>query len=255
MTAVTVRDRKRSEQEMQLLGAYAALTHQADGTFITLYEKRPRDARSPTTRARSSPPRSSSRAAAGRRGTLRKLIELLTDVDIHVLANPHEATRQPDPRRSRDRSAAWPGVSLSLVEPPRGHGVILLDGFSGKREGEHRPAARLAGSSSQTRPACASTMPLTIERPRPVPSELRLLVAHEAVEDAVSHLRRYARAVVDHSRDDRCRAPPGRRGSRSASPGRRVPVGVHQQVVEHLAEPVPVRDGLERSRLGVDAHD
>ena len=33
MTAVTVRDRKRSEQEMQLLGTYAALTHQADGTF------------------------------------------------------------------------------------------------------------------------------------------------------------------------------------------------------------------------------
>ena len=41
MTAVTVRDRKRSEQEMQLLGAYAALTHQADGTFVTLYESDP----------------------------------------------------------------------------------------------------------------------------------------------------------------------------------------------------------------------
>jgi hypothetical protein len=26
----------------------------------------------------------------GRRGTLRRLIELLTDVDIHVLATPHE---------------------------------------------------------------------------------------------------------------------------------------------------------------------
>src|ERR1019366_6189763 len=44
MTAVTVRDRKRSAQEMQLLGAYAALTHQADGTFVTLYERDPASA-------------------------------------------------------------------------------------------------------------------------------------------------------------------------------------------------------------------
>jgi two-component system sensor histidine kinase KdpD len=44
MTAVTVRDRKRSEQEMQLLGSYAALTHQADGTFVTLYENDPASA-------------------------------------------------------------------------------------------------------------------------------------------------------------------------------------------------------------------
>ena len=47
MTAVTVRDRKRSEQEMQLLGTYAALTHQADGTFVTLYERDPATALDP----------------------------------------------------------------------------------------------------------------------------------------------------------------------------------------------------------------
>jgi two-component system sensor histidine kinase KdpD len=89
MTAVTVRDRKRSEEEMQLLGAYAALTHQADGTFVTLYE---RDAATALTHyaRRILATEIVVTRGRGRRGTLRKLIELLTDVDVHVLPNPHE---------------------------------------------------------------------------------------------------------------------------------------------------------------------
>ncbi len=91
MTAVTVRDRKRSEEEMQLLGTYAALTHQADGTFITLYEKDPATALTHYARKILATEIVVTRGR-GRRGTLRKLIELLTDVDVHVLPNPHEAT-------------------------------------------------------------------------------------------------------------------------------------------------------------------
>jgi K+-sensing histidine kinase KdpD len=91
MTAVTVRDRKRSEQEMQLLGTYAALTHQADGTFVTLYERDPAKALTQYARKILATEIVVTRGR-GRRGTLRKLIELLTDVDIHVLATPHENT-------------------------------------------------------------------------------------------------------------------------------------------------------------------
>jgi two-component system, OmpR family, sensor histidine kinase KdpD len=87
MTAVTVRDRKRSEQEMQLLGTYAALTHQADGTFVTLYERDPASALARYARKILATEIVVTRGR-GRRGTLRKLIELLTDVDVHVLATP-----------------------------------------------------------------------------------------------------------------------------------------------------------------------
>ena len=92
MTAVTVRDRKRSEQEMQLLGAYAALTHQADGTFVTLYENDPASALTHYARKILATEIVVTRGR-GRRGTLRRLIQLLTDVDIHVLAAPHDAAR------------------------------------------------------------------------------------------------------------------------------------------------------------------
>jgi two-component system, OmpR family, sensor histidine kinase KdpD len=87
MTAVTVRDRKRSEQEMQLLGSYAALTHQADGTFVTLYEPDPVTALTRYARKILATEIVVTRGR-GRRGTLRKLIELITDVDVHVLPNP-----------------------------------------------------------------------------------------------------------------------------------------------------------------------
>jgi two-component system, OmpR family, sensor histidine kinase KdpD len=89
MTAVTVRDRKRSEQEMQLLGAYASLTHQADGAFVTLYERDPASALTRYARKILATEIVVTRGR-GRRGTLRKLIRLLTDVDVHVLPTPHK---------------------------------------------------------------------------------------------------------------------------------------------------------------------
>jgi two-component system, OmpR family, sensor histidine kinase KdpD len=89
MTAVTVRDRKRSEQEMQLLGTYAALTHQADGMFITLYERDPATALTHYARKILATEIVVTRGR-GRRGTLRRLIRLLTDVDVHVLPTPRE---------------------------------------------------------------------------------------------------------------------------------------------------------------------
>jgi len=89
MTAVTVRDRPRSKEEIQLLGTYAALTHQADGTFITLYERDPASALTHYARKILATEIVVTRGR-GRRGTLRKLIHLLTDVDIHVLSTPRE---------------------------------------------------------------------------------------------------------------------------------------------------------------------
>ena len=89
MTAVTVRDRKRSEQEMQLLGGYAALTHQAGGTFVTLYERDPASALTRYARKILTTEIVVTRGR-GRRGTLRKLIKLLTDVDVHVLPTPQD---------------------------------------------------------------------------------------------------------------------------------------------------------------------
>jgi K+-sensing histidine kinase KdpD len=74
---------------MQLLGTYAALTHQADGTFTTLYEKDPATALTHYARKILATEIVVTRGR-GRRGTLRKLIDLLTDVDIHVLPNPHD---------------------------------------------------------------------------------------------------------------------------------------------------------------------
>ena len=84
LTAVTVHDERRSEEERQLLGRYAALVHQAGGDFVTLNEANPATALANyaqqilatnvvVTRGR------------GRRGTLRELIRILTDVDVHIL--------------------------------------------------------------------------------------------------------------------------------------------------------------------------
>ena len=73
---------------MQILGAYAALTHQVDGTFASLYERDP--AILLTHYAKDPCDRDWARWTC-RRGTLRKLIELRTDVDIHILPIPYEA--------------------------------------------------------------------------------------------------------------------------------------------------------------------
>jgi two-component system sensor histidine kinase KdpD len=88
--AVTVRDRPRSEEERQLLGCYAALTHQAGGDFVTLYEKNPAIALAGYAR-RSLATQVVVTRGRGRRGTLRKLIRTLDDVDVHILPAPDAA--------------------------------------------------------------------------------------------------------------------------------------------------------------------
>jgi two-component system, OmpR family, sensor histidine kinase KdpD len=93
--AATVRTRPRSDDEKQLLGAYAALTHQLDGEFVTLRSRSVADALAGyarenlvtelvLTRGRPHPRR--------RRSALRALIRILKDVDIHVVA----AEQHPD---------------------------------------------------------------------------------------------------------------------------------------------------------------
>src|SRR5580700_3448625 len=76
-----------------------------------------------------------------------------------------------------------------------------------------------SGSSSQTRPACASMIPRTMARPNPVPS----------VADDPRH-HRLACAWGDLDLD--------------GGALRRIAVCVGEKVVEHLAEPVPVGNRL-----------
>jgi two-component system, OmpR family, sensor histidine kinase KdpD len=83
-TAVTVRDRPRSEQENQLLGSYAALTHQHGGEFVTLYERNPAEALAAFAK-RTLATHVVVTRGRGRRGTLRALIRILADVDVHIL--------------------------------------------------------------------------------------------------------------------------------------------------------------------------
>jgi len=92
LTAVTVRDRSRSEEEIQLLGGYAALTHQAGGDFVTLYERDPAPALAAYARRILATHVVVTRGR-GRRGTLRELIRILSDVDVHILPAPSELER------------------------------------------------------------------------------------------------------------------------------------------------------------------
>jgi two-component system, OmpR family, sensor histidine kinase KdpD len=86
-TAVTVRDHRRSEEERQLLGRYAALAHQAGGEFVTLNDRNPAHALAAYAR-RTLATHVIVTRGRGRRGTLRQLIRILTDVDIHILTTP-----------------------------------------------------------------------------------------------------------------------------------------------------------------------
>jgi two-component system sensor histidine kinase KdpD len=98
-TAATVRSQPRSDGEKQLLGRYAALSHQLGGEFVTLrgasvaaalagYARESLVTEMVVSRGRPARP--------WRRGVLRALIRLVKDVDVHVLAG--------DGRRR----SAWP---------------------------------------------------------------------------------------------------------------------------------------------------
>lgn len=84
LTAVTVHDERRSEEERQLLGGYAALVHQAGGEFVTLNRTNPANALADYARQILATSVVVTRGR-GRRGTLRELIRILSDVDVHIL--------------------------------------------------------------------------------------------------------------------------------------------------------------------------
>ena len=90
LTAVTVHDARRSDEERQLLGTYAALVHQGGGEFVTLEERNPAKALAAYARTMLATTVVLTRGR-GSRGTLRTLIRVLADVDIHVLPAPQVA--------------------------------------------------------------------------------------------------------------------------------------------------------------------
>jgi K+-sensing histidine kinase KdpD len=88
LTAISVRRNHRTEEEKQLLGSYAALIHQLGGEFATVdgndiaatIAKHARDHGITEIVLMRTPGRRQSR-------TLRRLIRLLVDVDVHILAS------------------------------------------------------------------------------------------------------------------------------------------------------------------------
>jgi two-component system, OmpR family, sensor histidine kinase KdpD len=93
--AATVRTRSRSDDEKQLLGQYAALTHQLGGEFVTL--RRPSVAGALADYAREAlvtemvVSRGRPKRRPWRRSALRSLIRMVKDVDVHVLATEAHA--------------------------------------------------------------------------------------------------------------------------------------------------------------------
>jgi two-component system sensor histidine kinase KdpD len=94
MRVVTVRTRRRSLPERELLGEYATLTHQLGGEFITLYGPSVAPAIAAYARETLATEILLTRGrGAGHwtRNTVHQLIRMLSDVDIHILAKEYEA--------------------------------------------------------------------------------------------------------------------------------------------------------------------
>ena len=96
MRVVTVRTRSRSLVEKEQLGGYASLAHQLGGDFITLYGSSPAPAIAAYARETLATEILLTRGSDhGHRrwphGTLHRLIRMLSDVDIHVLADEYAA--------------------------------------------------------------------------------------------------------------------------------------------------------------------
>jgi two-component system, OmpR family, sensor histidine kinase KdpD len=94
MRVVTVRTRRHSLPEKELLGEYASLTHQLGGEFMTLYGRAPAPAVAAYARQTLATEILLTRGGGEghwRRNTLHRLVRMLADVDIHVLANELDA--------------------------------------------------------------------------------------------------------------------------------------------------------------------
>jgi two-component system sensor histidine kinase KdpD len=94
LRVVTVRTRPRSDAEKERLGEYATITHQLGGEFVTLYDRAVAPALAADARKSLTTELLLTRGR-GRghwsRGPLRRLIRMLTDVDVHILAATSDA--------------------------------------------------------------------------------------------------------------------------------------------------------------------
>ena len=98
MRVVTVRTRRRSLSEKEQLGGYASLAHQLGGEFITLYGSSAAHAIAAYARETLATEILLTRGSdRGHRhwphGTLHRLIRMLSDVDVHVLADEYAAQK------------------------------------------------------------------------------------------------------------------------------------------------------------------
>ncbi|HSP64555.1 MAG TPA: hypothetical protein VLO10_00045, partial [Candidatus Deferrimicrobium sp.] len=88
LTAISVRSKRRTDEEKQMLGGYAAMTHQLGGEFVTVHSgdiaatiaAYARDHRITEIVLRRTPGHRQSR-------TLRRLVRLVVDIDVHILAS------------------------------------------------------------------------------------------------------------------------------------------------------------------------
>ena len=87
LVALTVRRGRRGDEERHLLGRYAALTHRRGGAFVTLDGSDIAETIALYARERLITEVVAVRGPGrGRAGTLRRLVRLLTDTDLHILA-------------------------------------------------------------------------------------------------------------------------------------------------------------------------
>jgi K+-sensing histidine kinase KdpD len=87
LIAISVRTRRLSDEEKNMMGRYAALTHRLGGEFVTVYGKDVAQEVASYARQHLITEILAMRAPGHRQsGSLRKLIRILTDVNVHILA-------------------------------------------------------------------------------------------------------------------------------------------------------------------------
>ncbi|MDB5068154.1 MAG: kdpD [Chloroflexi bacterium] len=114
MRVITVRTRRRSLPERELLGEYASLTHQLGGEFITLYGRSVAPAIAAYARETLATEILLTRGRGDghwTRNTVHQLIRMLSDVDIHILAKEYEAQATAAQRLNSRPAAPEPRVA------------------------------------------------------------------------------------------------------------------------------------------------
>jgi two-component system sensor histidine kinase KdpD len=127
MRVVTVRTRRRSLPEKEVLGEYATLTHQLGGEFMTLYGRAAAPAIAAYARRTLATEILLTRGRSHghwTRNTLHRLIRMLSDVDIHVLADELEAQMRAAERLNS--RAHLTGENLASVALHRSDGFRVV---------------------------------------------------------------------------------------------------------------------------------